>query len=117
MEATELRITNWILDENGNPVQIVEITDFNRVAVGSDRKVLDLQNSSPIPLTKEILLKAGFLDNNPWEKGNLRLDSENRLIFVDETGYGIIIARNVEFLHRLQNLYFDLIGNELEVKL
>lgn len=86
----------------------------SKMLVGSTN---DLECIKPIPLTEEILLKCGFKDKLPWEKGNIILDSENRLSVVDSTGYGVIAARNVIYLHQLQNLYFVLTGKELEVKL
>ena len=69
-----------------------------------------------IELTDEWLLGFGFEDNLPWELDNFRLDSEGRLHIIDKARYGIIIARNVKYVHQLQNIYFSLTNTELCLK-
>lgn len=84
-----------------------------------------LNDLEPIPLTEELLSSFGFNDDSIyWEKqrfpdnrnGVFALDSEHRLHVTDSTGYGIIIAREVKYVHQLQNLYFALTGKELTLE-
>lgn len=131
INATELRVGN-ILDNGHHIVHVtstsLDIDDEYQPQVGvckfgEHRDEVVIREAAfnieikPIPLTPEWLERCGFVDNLPWAKGNLRLDGDNRLHVVDHTGYGIIIARNVEYLHQLQNLFFALAGEELNVKL
>lgn len=124
VKVNELRIGNLI----NLTVNYQEVT--HRIdEIGEDyAKLTDAKGSgmwpqmayrtmTPIPLTPEWLERCGFVDNIPWEKGSIRLDSESRLHVVDKTGYGIIVARNVQYVHQLQNIYFYLTGEELNVKL
>jgi hypothetical protein len=118
--ANELRIGNWV----NTSVEPTLLTDYNKVKeITSDALVCenvgacDWSDITPIPLTPEILEKAGFEDDLPWKKNNFCLDSECRFHVVDGTGYGVIIARQIKFVHQLQNLYFALTGEELEINL
>lgn len=67
----------------------------------------------PIVLSEDILLKYGFNYNAMWEKDNIALDSENRLSIVDGSGYGVIFARDIIYLHQIQNIYFDIKQKEI----
>lgn len=71
----------------------------------------------PIELTEHWLLAFGFIDGLPWEYESFRLDDEHRLHFVDPTGYASIIAREVIYVHQLQNIIFFLTAKELKVLL
>src|SRR5690606_18587286 len=101
------------IDEQGVVVFIKE-TD--------ETEWIDLFQFTPIPLTEEILLKCGFeIDGNfcyiksfqsiylakPWREANH---------FLLKTIGGECLSR-LQHLHQLQNLYFALCGEELEVNL
>lgn len=80
----------------------------------------ELANFEPIPLTEEILFKCGFEKTivNTMIKAwlnfsfylTIRDDGE---LFYEWNGGNI----QVKYLHQLQNLYFSLVGKELEVEL
>lgn len=89
-----------------------------------------------IPLTEEILLKCGFENNSILlsEQRILDIHDEGSVSFLDselatelfkstwngrdDLFYNImVIARNIKYLHTLQNLYFALTGKELEINL
>lgn len=113
MNAAELRIGNLVLFK-GNKIKIesVEISyceqyqgEFN-------------ETFKPIKLTEEILLKCGFVQDKEilyrWY-----LDSKYIVYDIDDGGFkydGVWIRPLIKHLHQLQNLYFCLIGNELEIK-
>lgn len=129
MTLTELRVGNLVgyqdEDYNNNPNEIdfinpvLEITDRFVIINSTARVQLILGELIPIPLTEEWLLKFG-----------LRRDQEVWTLI--ETAWGIFIERDendwsitvnkeyqiasIKFVHQLQNLYFALTGNELELK-
>lgn len=118
--ANELRLGNWVEHmTNGNKWQIT-ISDF----VEEYEMGQAMFHMKPIPLTPEILEKCGFQlapqRISIYEKGLLRLWLGHTgciayLINKDtrESHY----IRDIQHLHQLQNLYFALTGEELEIKL
>jgi hypothetical protein len=128
IQANELRIDNWLaLGKHNVPTQVFSI-NFDRDEGWLINKVPIGGNWLPIPLTPEILEKAGFAKhdnsnefwtfwklNNGW---NLSQSQHSELsagvksgLFYWGDGY-----LEVKALHQLQNLYFSLTGTELEIK-
>ena len=80
----------------------------------------------PIPLTPEIFEKCGF-KKSKYDESYLFLNNDGSIVI--ETDGSIAVgddpskigwasaAQVCSFLHQLQNLYFALTGQELEVKL
>lgn len=106
IQANELRIGNWvyslILEENA------QITSINS-------SIKDLLN--PIELTEEILLKCGFKHKGGGFyihcKSLIELCNVSDKFFV--VGFKDVSLGNIYYLHQLQNLYFALTGQELEI--
>lgn len=120
VEAKDLRIGNWV-HALFNDVLIKEIYE-NKCLVeisSSKREVYDTENISPIPLTPEILEACGFGDGIGETKGfkwngyNFHL-TQDGFLYTDKWYKQNFIA--VRYLHQLQNLYFVLTGEELEIK-
>lgn len=128
LSVKELRLGNRIqLLKNDIPVAAIEIVGIGGALSGLISYIDFDGEPSPficlcnkyhrgIPLTAEWLKRLGFVDKLPWEIGAFRLDGENRFIVVDASGYGVIVARQVVYVHQLQNLYFALTGQELEIR-
>ena len=74
---------------------------------------------NPIPLTEEILLEFGFFKKlGNYELENFRFHISQPMNFdgfVFCEGYSVITDK-IQFVHQLQNLYFDLTGDELTFK-
>ena len=132
MDANELRIWNWVLNGGNKPVQC------------SSERICDIDNkiliASPIPLSPEILEKAGFKKYD-WQDayftgtifGHLyihfykeRIITRFANVLKDEVGHKMISlgfvgkqtsSDNIIYLHQLQNLYFALTGEELNINL
>lgn len=73
-----------------------------------------------IPLTKELLLKYGFIqeENEYFFKNETLSISIGTCFYVLSnlgSGESIIKNNNLKYLHQLQNLYFSLTGRELTV--
>lgn len=139
MEARELRIGNLVNTKSG----ILEIESISSEGVnlhtytdthyGVQSSGSYFENSldeiDPIPITKEWLIKFGFTHNGYGEfnLNDLNFDCEYTdagewVVFLDQTKEGdkyvsrVYIKQGVRFVHQLQNLYFALTGEELEVK-
>ena len=123
IQAQELRIGNWVINYYGIPGILVSIHEGNSYRVKADGEIdaWGEENINPIPLTREILEKAGFIDNEihlcddkyiwingHWNTWHLRDGGEKDMFDLDEPP---------QYLHQLQNLYFALTGKELTIQL
>ncbi len=119
IKANELRIGNWVYFD----LHYKQITDFEILEYSS-------RNGKPISLTPEILEKAGFKKGEGYEIENLYLFLKNcDAFFMFNRGYDILrcwasdggdtstVISSINHLHQLQNIYFALVGEELEIKL
>lgn len=89
------------------------------------------KNLEPIPLTPEILEKCGFKKSigdsylekiDIYENDYITLSSNFNLLYEtyedgNEKWYYEKLDRKIQYVHELQNIYFALSGEELEVKL
>lgn len=119
INANELRITNNVYD-NG---KICTIESINAFADGeADVYLVETGNAGmfidPIPLTEDVLFKCGFDKND-------NMFTDNKLVGIeiyDEDLHFRVLCGNyclcvINNLHQLQNLYFALTGEELNIKL
>lgn len=139
MEARELRIGNYYqggLEIKGSFEAKLNLSDFNRVfLLTSDHLQVLLSMPDwlkfikPIPLTEEWLRKFGMdsldmeIDYVEWgfdngEKFNIVQDGiGNKFPFYFEYDLGFGNNRiEIKYVHQLQNLFYCLTGNELELK-
>lgn len=118
IQAHELRIGNYVVDnfDVHKPYQLTKISLDDFVAISNG-----CNSYQPIPLTEEILLKCGFEENGQYLAfKNIRLyiyhSRFNSEYFIFDFGM-MEKFTEIQYLHQLQNLYFALTGEELEVKL
>jgi hypothetical protein len=128
IEATELRIGNYILHKSGVRILPVKCTfeHFALLAKGSAKDMF------PVALKTDILDKCGFIENKKYYQHpevrefvlTLPVMGNNKnevSIYIAKETYGratvndLVISNNFYFLHQLQNLYYTLVGRELEV--
>jgi len=115
----ELRIGNYFQHgETLVEVSIIYRTHFycesiDRICHGNSLQ----ENFQPISLTEEWLFKTGFLVDVPspiyWYKGDFK--------FIHDNGGFLIIFKGlklhyIQYVHQLQNLYFELTGEGLVIK-
>ena len=118
MKANEIRISNLIQWEDESE----EIISIKSIIHDSDDDYLvkfaggsaQLAEFKPIPLTEEWLLKFGFEKLTKrfrkevngywytvWDSGQFDVDNK-------------AISFNCKYVHQLQNLYFDLTGEDIK---
>jgi hypothetical protein len=119
MKASDLRIGNFVNNKGRlDIVTCLEHVTFEDIT-NVRGQYYEVFIPEPIPLTEEWLLKFGFgkNDNNQFI---LMEGSVDILFNKDLNGWtcdGINFSINMtEHVHQLQNLYFALTGEELEIK-
>ena len=125
MEAKELRIGNLVYDTRtvGDRTGLPPVrnkTKITSIEEGSVYRYIE-----PIPLTPEILEKAGFVTSEELSyktvynlKGvEISLIKDKRILFDVDNGDFVFGFTKIKYIHQLQNLYFALTGEELEVNL
>ena len=127
MKATELRIGNYIRHEDKNGAFTVEVIGITpkgaTVKYGPGVSTITQEEITPVPLTKQTLLRCGFSEvgiyENVLHRGDYRvyLDAEAKdgLLKYETDDYHLEVE--VKSVHQLQNLYFALTGSELPVAL
>ena len=113
MKASELRIGNWFYNNNGEGIkcQIQHLVFCDSIEC----------KYNPIPLTPEWLEKFGFEseDVDDYVK-------DNHSVIIEKKEYSYWFAEQasdvywqqlavIKYVHQLQNLYFALTGEELEI--
>lgn len=130
MDTKELRIGNIVRRKYSDDIQAIRtITKDDSYNGGyyiqlcnGDKCCIDY--IEPIPLTEGLLLKCG--SNVEYYEFQIK---EQRLLTIEDfwilyntrtNFYGVMlynrIFKQIEYLHQLQNIYFDLVGIELKVK-
>ena len=111
-QPQELRIGNYYQGASRGNIEIVTWQTLRDLSEGK-------LNLLPIPLTEEILLKFGFEKKSGSEFKNerfiYRFKQRDLIIEGFEYDYNGILC-HPEFAHQLQNLYFALTGEELQLK-
>lgn len=110
MEASELRIGNYIFDNDR--IRKWQATDYT----------WNMESIQPIELTSEILERWFVLRDRKYSLnslyhigGLLHYDLINKWIRQEGESVWPIIATRVKYLHQLQNLFYCLSGEELQI--
>lgn len=77
----------------------------------------NLEDLQPIPLTEELLLKCGFEEHDNVFHSELFIYNNGNLTIIADDYNNVGKTIKVCYLHQLQNLYFALMGTELEIQL
>ena len=128
MKAEELRVGNWVKDIKKG-YGFIEAIETNWVAAcfncgfGMGVYKILITEIEPIPLTEELLKKCGF-QQRPIRNDSYSLCLQEFCIYRNKDtchfelpneygGTGSYVE--IKSLHQLQNLYFALTGEELEM--
>lgn len=137
----ELRIGNVVMDDKGGKYVIIGLQD-NMIAVKPyglhpEYPIESIEiNSSGIPITEEFISKCGFEkvtkqqlfglpQENYYRKFYEIESSKCPLVLIKENGYLCHVVPSdgtfgcsfipILYIHQLQNLYYSLSGQELEI--
>lgn len=119
MEARELRIGNWVNTMKGHRQCIDVMCDcvnFEDI----ERDIFD--NIDPIPLTEEWLVRFGIhidgqsISLKSGTIGVIQRGREGMFKYYLQSPFGMVHLDSIKYVHQLQNLYFSLTGEELELK-
>jgi len=122
MELKELRIGNTI-EYSG---KIFEVSEIRRNTLrikhwSGITKVVKIGLCNPIPLTEEWLINFGFIANRRLRQKEFSAnDNGCRLTLwtgITVPGFFYLDMIEIKYIHQLQNLYFALTGEELQINL
>lgn len=123
MEVQSLRIGNFFetqsLHEEESRVR--KITEISKKQVHTESKWINLSDVIAINITEDILLNAGF-KRFSWLKDYSVFECDHFKCTLDGNGINLFgdslkNLKPVKHLHQLQNLYYDLTGEELAISL
>lgn len=133
MKANEIRIGNYIADI-WTPNGLFKVTELrkDKIFYGNCFKA-KYDDIRPIPLTEEILLKAGgkrfdedkiiLMLNDPSTHLVLMKVGTHWFPQIEQTGefasegVNVVFLNFIDYLHQLQNLFFALTGEEIKIEL
>jgi hypothetical protein len=114
MKSNELKVGNWVYSNHDDEPFKVRGFDIGALDDG-----MDCESMQPIPLTPEILEKAGFVLSVFPEITEAFHDAFT--LVLEDKGWDCIriLGKSVfvNYVHELQNLYFALTGEELNIQL
>jgi hypothetical protein len=131
IQANELRLGNYILHKVNNRITMVKcsVEHFNLLSSG------DSSTMFPVQLKATVLEQCGFIENKDYAllptaheyfltipvSGNNKNEivayiKSNNECFCRAIVNGLVVSNSVYYLHQLQNLYYSLTGNEMEIK-
>jgi hypothetical protein len=121
MKLPELRIGNFfeIQLSYEDVTRIRNVTEIGKKQVHIDNKWLNLDRLMPITITEDILLHAGFTQFD-WAKDSSVFQCSFFKCTLDGNGVNLFCdnlknLKPISYLHELQNLHFDLTGEELNI--
>lgn len=128
IEANEFRLCNLLHDKKNNRIVAFHglTENHNKVIVnyanGSGIYYLEFDEIEPIKLTEDMLLKCGFelyLESNPyWYRlDNFCISVLGKVEIKQHFNDDYKLPYDVIYLHELQNLYWCLTKQELQVNL
>ena len=120
-QLPELRIGNFFGFQSffSEKNKIRKVTKIRKNKVLIDGKWLKFNRLNLIQITEDILLNCGFTQFK-WLKDSLVFECKSLKCKLDNNGLNFFNEelRNsepVKYLHKLQNLYYEMTGEELEI--
>lgn len=123
LHPRDIRLGNWVRVIASGDVSCVTAIQQDGVALGN-ALILLFDHIEPIPLSKNNLVELGFHADNQGSALALELNADDKLVANPYVtgGYAVQLCckgnwsgHKPQSVHTLQNLYFALIGEELQV--
>jgi hypothetical protein len=112
IQPNEVRLGNWIMkvpEKRYLQLQDIIQTEYSYLLNG-----LGLEFFRAILLTPELLMKSGFKNQyDCWYIGDFVLRESFEELFYHPNGKNV--GQQIEYLHQLQNIYFVITAEELEI--
>lgn len=124
MKATDFRIGNRVIVNHRHDIEgTITWVQEESISVTFDERQEDLTNGLILPpekvigieITKDVLLKYGFKHEEKWQDcwlwkhGFGMCLHNNKYHFNDMTR-----SKRLDYLHQLQNMYYAIMGEELQ---
>ncbi|MGE9312866.1 hypothetical protein ACLOAU_14555 [Niabella sp. CJ426] len=127
IKPQDLRLGNWVARYSYYRDTFIQYEQVKDLSI-EDKVYSPLPSSycSSIPLTEEILVRAGFdpFGRDGWfslpvtnEWSFIRVYSKYPQFVELSVNRHSLMPPGIKFLHELQNLFYSLTGRELEIKL
>lgn len=118
MKINDLRIGNYVF----NPFKrIIFIEEIHKSSLVNDNTAYSFAHCKPIPLTKEILLKASFKGRVDFvwnDKLGVQIKDEKYYLAFKDMGNVLFHSLvEIQYLHELQNIYRCLTKQELKINI
>jgi hypothetical protein len=126
MKPWELRIGNWI-QIHTEPFQVYGVLATGIIEQGKGKMGYTIEYCKPIELTPEWLLKFGFergdnvVHNDSFYNiavggSNLGINPDNGVVWITRDKNVFNNPALIEHVHSLQNLFYALTDQELEIR-
>jgi hypothetical protein len=122
LRSKELRIGNYVhfkeLNDRDSSYSVIHELSEQMIDLGNDYQVRPI-GIKPIPLTEEWLLKFGLHSKHNYFKSlGVHLEGGLCVCYFADNEYGHSKEDEIvlKYVHQLQNLYFALTGEELQIK-
>ena len=123
IRANDLRIGNWV-KYHSKFEKVILIDGDGYIGLHESEVIPESAlGLKYIPLTEEILLKAGFIKKGDWYfldilcLGYITRDDVLQTEIKTSLNIDKWVVIDIKYLHQLQNLYFALTGEELKIEL
>jgi len=119
INASELRIGNWINPQFNMKVSLIEPDMVYATFEGNEGDDYEFKSGEipPIELDPDWLNMFGYKEN---KRGEYRIDRYELPLVINEQSIYLKFQTDkqklLEYVHELQNLYFCLNGEELQIK-
>lgn len=121
MEVNDVRVGNWV--HGGAQMKIYQVTNVHiadLITIQNDEEEVECLSDRvyPIELTDDLLAKIGFkYKDGCFNRAGFEIYEQMGKYYPYDYWEGIIIGREIEGLHHLQNLFYMLKGEELNIEL
>lgn len=115
--AGDIMLGNWFIGYDNKPFKW-GIEHFALLTLEKNAPTVDELIREPIPLTEDILLKAGatpYTAKDTFILGNIIIDIKLGIVMLDCIDYTPLLCK-CKYLHTFQNIVKLLTGNDLKIE-